>query len=470
MMVIFTLSTYHMDVIINNKLIIKNPPTELLKTVHQTMRLPNPGYHQAVKKNPRLKFSPYFKEYYEYYEYKREENELHLPRGCFGRLDRFVQHQRLDVSSLSYETTLRPANFNSKGLVLRDYQQGITEAARGGFEGIFRLDTGFGKTVIALALMEQVAQKTLIIVPKLDLLNQFSLEYEKYFGRKPGLIQGKNMDIQDCTIATVQTLRNRINSGSIPRGEFGAVLCDEAHLMVPEKTRMVVEYFTAAYRYGFTATARRTDEQGEAIKFLFGDILIDKKIPREKPAVEILEYSGRIPALEYAEMIEYQTTLEDRNEMIAKKVVDEIEKGRQVLVLTKRVKHYETIHSLIKRYRRRQDSDGSKLFSFASSLPKSERDEILENLRKGNSPFSCILGTFSLLSTGIDIPSLDTLVIAGDLKSDVLAEQSAGRVLRLFEGKQAPLIVDIQDTGNGILKNQARLRRKFYQEQGWEIM
>jgi superfamily II DNA or RNA helicase len=98
------------------------------------------------------------------------------------------------------------------------------------------------------------------------------------------------------------------------------------------------------------------------------------------------------------------------------------------------------------------------------------QDDLLARFREGGKDFDVILGTFGLLSTGINIPALDTIIFAGDLKSSVLCVQSVGRILRLFEGKQYPKIIDIDDCKSGILHNQARLRKKFYKDNEWEIL
>jgi superfamily II DNA or RNA helicase len=91
------------------------------------------------------------------------------------------------------------------------------------------------------------------------------------------------------------------------------------------------------------------------------------------------------------------------------------------------------------------------------------------NRLKISSDYKVVFGTFSILSTGTDIPSADMLLIAGDLKSSVLARQSVGRILRIFEGKPNPVIIDIYDTGNPIFRRQGKLRQQLYSKLGWEI-
>jgi hypothetical protein len=78
-----------------------------------------------------------------------------------------------------------------------------------------------------------------------------------------------------------------------------------------------------------------------------------------------------------------------------------------------------------------------------------------------------LLGTFAMSSEGMDVPGLDTLILASP-KSDV--EQSVGRILRLKESdrRYQALIIDIRDD-IGIFANQARKRGQFYKKQNYEI-
>ena len=99
-----------------------------------------------------------------------------------------------------------------------------------------------------------------------------------------------------------------------------------------------------------------------------------------------------------------------------------------------------------------------------------EDKNLIASLRNGSIPFNIILGTTSLLATGTNIPQLDTLIIAGDLKSDVLAEQGIGRITRIHKGKQKPKVIDIADRKNIFFKKQAEIRKEFYKSMGWEII
>lgn len=312
-------------------------------------------------------------------------------------------------------------------------------------------------TLIALRLAEKLQQKTLIIVPKQDLLRQFKDEYEKYFPGKCGIIQGKKVKIEDVTVATVQSLKNRIRDNSLRPDTFGCLVIDECHLFVTKQSRAVLEYFNAFYRYGFTGTMGRSDGQIQAIEWIIGPVIMKKQIERAQPTIEIYEYPKKIFMDEYHNIIAEQVLHRERNQLIYDIAKEKRAEGRRVLILTKRVAHAEEI------------AQDTACYIFKASDAKGVRDEFLSAAKSCPDSISILMGTYALLGTGIDIPGLDTLILAGDLKSDVLLEQSAGRILRLFSDKASPVIIDIHDTGNPILRRQGKIRQEFYTSQDWLV-
>lgn len=402
----------------------------------------------------------------EYFKYWKEEGEsLFIGAGCVDRVKSFA-HTTGQTLEFKDETVCPVIEVKKSSIILRPHQEGFVEELdpMNFNNGIIQCSTGFGKTILALKLFEELKTRTLVIVPRTNLLNQFVYEYKKYFKRDAGVIQGEKESISDFTVATLQSLQRKKDLCKSLSSKFGCVIVDEAHLFVPKKSREVIETFNSKYRYGFTATPKRTDEQSEAIFFTFGPIRVRRELPSATPKVKLTPFYGEIPILEYAKIIDYQTKNGDRNRLILKKIREEVDKGRRVLVLTKRIEHFKELYELL-------ILRDSLLKSVVFKLQADEDNrELLKGLREGTQTFKVLLGTYSLLSTGVDIPSLDTLVLAGDLKSEVLTEQSGGRIRRLFEGKQEPLIIDVQDLGNKILAHQAKARIKFYKSANWLII
>lgn len=384
-------------------------------------------------------------------------------RGAIEWIEPWIRSQKevyqieRDVADVSLETPLK-----SK-IELREYQEKpfneITENM-----GVVKLGTGFGKSIITLKLIEKLQQKTLIIVPRGHLLKQYVKDIETLFpDANIGTIQGAKKSIGDITIATIQTLSNMHKRGELAKlsRSFGCCIVDECHQFITEKRLEVIHSLSPKYLYGMTATPERSDEQDDAIFFTFGKILIDYELPQEKPDVKIFFSNVVIPPKDYHMVIEDQVENEDRNAYIAEIIEKQVKTGRRMLILTKRIVHAQNIMKML--------SFKKGVYEIHSGMKDEERDELFHTFRDNTREYKVIFGTYSLLGTGSDIPSLDTLMLAGDLKSKVLQKQSVGRVLRLFDDKKAPRVIDIADHLNPFLKRQHHARVELYKENGWDI-
>lgn len=423
-------------------------------TIRGALRLRNPTYEQAIRTNPRARFA-----LSEWIEYSAMDGDILVaPGGTLERLVRFFERSgkpfRVDDRRAD-----RPVDI-ATNIQLRSYQAGVPQQIGGTERGVVVLSTGWGKTYAAIKLLSVIGQRSLIVVPTNDIFNQFVTTIEATCGFTPGRIQGKHNSRAAITIATIQSLARRVSTGDCAPDEFGAIVVDECHLFVTKKRMATLDYFCPRYRYGFTATGRRSDGQGEAIYWFFGPKIIEREIPRDQPSVTVLNSPHKIWVQDYHAMIEEQVTCGPRNEMIATVVRNLIDAGRRVLVLTKRIAHFEDLHDRVA---------CPNSLQLRSDTKETERKATMDMLKQSDAEYSALFSTFSLLSTGVDIPTLDTLILAGDLKSDVLVEQSAGRILRLLDGKPDTRIVDICDVNNGILRKQAKLRQQFYRSRGWAV-
>jgi len=403
----------------------------------------------------------------EYFRYYHTAGEFtFVGRGMERRLLTYLEKHALRCE-LDYQVSCtKPRRKFTANIPPRDYQVGDAEQITSHKNGVVRLGTGYGKTVIACQVIQSLGRRTLIIVPRDHLVQQFRTEIKKWFGFEPGIIQGQRIEDRDISIASVQTLVRNSSIASKLSNHFGCVIVDECHTSITDKQLDVIQTFAPEYLYGLTATPRRTDKQGDAIFFTYGDILIDKELPRATPNVLVIGFHVHIPMGEYADIIEEQVNNAERNQLIVDQIIQELENNRKILVLTKRVAHYGTISQLLQR--QMAGTRRPRIHEISSTTNAKTRAATLESLRRGSQDFDVILGTYSMLATGTDIPALDTLIFAGDLRSDVLQEQSAGRILRLFGDKAAPRIIDIADTNNPILANQARERQRFYSRMGWK--
>jgi superfamily II DNA or RNA helicase len=127
---------------------------------------------------------------------------------------------------------------------LRDYQHNIINAylkeAHDTGCGLLEIPCGRGKTVIALNIISQLGKKTLVIVHKEFLLNQWVERIEQFLpSAKIGRIQGKILDIEnkDVVIGMLQSLSMKdYPSGTFD--SFGLTISDECF---PAGTRISTE-------------------------------------------------------------------------------------------------------------------------------------------------------------------------------------------------------------------------------------
>ena len=436
-----------------------------MQAVKKKLTLDNPAYHVMKRKgNTRALYG--IPRHFTYYK-TTPEYELVIPRGCLPWLLRLHEVYEYPIE-VYYNTVVQylPFKLGSDQLELRDYQKGVPEEViTRGKQGILKLSTGWGKTILALKLVEHTQLNTIILTHRRSLLAQFLTEFEKWYGYTPGVIADGNNTIKAVTVAMVQTLYNRFeaNPEIIPhlQNQFGMVIVDECHTMITDNRRAVLNVFTPDRFYGMSATPERSDGQSEAVKFVFGPTLVEHSLPQDKPTVLQHKTTAEIPAMEYTDMARRLAEHPERNLTIAKVLRKQIGEGRKVLVLTKRIAHYEYIKQYL--------SDRLTVHTISSQRKAKENTELLRQLREQEIEYDVIMGTYSMLSTGIDIPNLDTLIFAGDLKSSVLTKQSAGRILRLFHGKQHPRIIDMVDKENRTFARHARERQKFYKENEWPV-
>lgn len=355
---------------------------------------------------------------------------------------------------------------NSK-ITLRDYQTDIVEKIMQAREGVVEMSTGSGKTIVGLEIVARHNLTSTILVPNTVLLDQWVSECEKWLGFRPGIISAKEKTIKGVTIATFQSLQANKELLTELAKKTSVLLVDECHGAVTDIKIEMIETFTPKYLFGFTGTLGREDGKGKAITFLFGKEVVKFHLEQLQPSVHVYMTGFNIDVDEYNIMIDEVVNIVERNQLIAGTAMAESLAGRKVLILTKRREHARNLHEILQ----------------AGHLIDSEnkdRNKILQKMKSGEEEFQIIIGTTSLLATGTDIPALDTLILACDMKSQILATQSVGRILRLFEGKQDPKIYDMWDgysrtedgkfkVTNPILHSQFKTRLQMYVGRGWQV-
>lgn len=397
------------------------------------------------------------------FKFFSEQGEmLIIPRGCYIRLKKYLATSNIEAEWIVKLIEI-PCSQGKSTVVLREYQKEIVDSIVGNLpsEGIIVSSTGSGKTIIALEIIHRLGLSSTILVTNTVLSDQFEGEARLLYSLVPSIINATSKEVGNLTISTFQSLFDNPSLLQRLADNTSVLVLDEVQGCVSKERRKVLSYFKPKHLFGLTATPSRSDSLSPAIEFLCGQPLANYEMEQAQPTVEVIRTDVEIPIIDsYPRIIDAMIANESRNKLICGLAIGEAMTGRKVLVLTKRRLHYENFKHIL--------PDFSGIFFIDSD--DEERNTLLAEFKKEERPFSIIFGTTSLLSVGVDVPSLDTLIIACDIKSSVLTTQSVGRILRLFKDKKDPKIYDLRDNKNPILNRQFYERRKLYISKKWKLI
>ncbi|HIE51044.1 MAG TPA: DEAD/DEAH box helicase, partial [Armatimonadetes bacterium] len=156
------------------------------------------------------------------------------------------------------------------------YQEEALQAwIEAGCRGSVVLPTGAGKTLLALKAIEHVARSTLVVVPTIDLMNQWYEALTSAFEVPIGLLGGGYHEVTDLTIATY-------DSAYLYCGEygncFGLLIFDEVHHLPAPTYSHIPQMSIATRRLGLTATYERLDGLHEVLEVLVGPVVYRKTV------------------------------------------------------------------------------------------------------------------------------------------------------------------------------------------------
>ena len=148
------------------------------------------------------------------------------------------------------------------------HQKAAIEAwVAAGSRGIVELPTGAGKTFVAILAMLRVRRPTLVVVPTIDLLQQWQKVLSEKLGIDVGKLGGGTKDRRDVTVTTYDSAAFQTEFHG---NAFGFLICDECHHLPAPAYRFIASGSIAPYRLGLTATLERTDGGERTCEALLG--------------------------------------------------------------------------------------------------------------------------------------------------------------------------------------------------------
>ena len=306
---------------------------------------------------------------------------------------------------------------------------------------------GFGKTLIGAKIFEQRAVKTLIIVNKNMLLDQWISRFVDYFGYKKSDIgflgKSQNRLNGNIDIATMQSLNN------IPElvENYTQVIVDECHHIPALTFEQIVKNFKGKYILGLSATPNRKDELDPILYQQLGSISYEYKKPKTHTnRLLVIKTEFTSSADNYAAIINELVSNEDRNRQIVKTIKENID--RKILLLSDRIEHLNLLENILK----------EENIDFVSVHGSQNKKEQVENMQKVKTS-SLILATSSFFGEGIDFPHLNTIIFATPISFYGRLIQYLGRIGR---GNQECLAIDFLDSKNAMLNSTYKKRLEGY--------
>lgn len=461
-----------MNTVIGARIVVEDPSRDVAAWAKENLEFPNPEYEKKERMGFWLGRTPKTLRLYEW-----DGNKLILPFGVCRELMPLLRGT-LVFTDFRQDSVIK---YGGVPVPLYDYQE---EAVRKMVEakfGILQSTTGSGKTQMGIELIKRFRRRALWLCHTADLLNQSRDRALQYMD--PNLIgtitEGKvNVGI-GVTFATVQTMANLELTRY--RDYWDVVVVDEAHRVSSSATSFtryekVLNHLAARHKIGLTATPQRSDGLIKATFALIGKVawevpesaVADKvmgvRIRTVDTGTEITEEClNEDGTINYVKLIEHLTTDEERNKLIARKIMEE--KGHSCLILSDRLAQLEEIRRLLPY--EMQEKSAFINGKMQSKKAKAEREQAIEDMRTGEKRY--LFASYGLAKEGLDIPRLDRLFLASPAKYSAIITQAVGRVRRTFAGKETPVVYDFRDEEIGFCDRAYKERCRSYRKMGAEI-
>ncbi|MFC4354245.1 DEAD/DEAH box helicase family protein [Chryseomicrobium palamuruense] len=331
--------------------------------------------------------------------------------------------------------------------------------------GVLSATTGFGKTVVASALIAERKVNTLILVHRNQLIDQWRASLASFLSIDPkhiGQISGgKNKPTGIIDIATIQSIRNKALMHS-----YGHVIVDECHHISAFTFEDILRRFRSAYVHGLTATPVRKDGLHPLMFMQCGPIVfkVDAKDQSEIRQFHHLlhprltEFKTSEGAVDVTDQLMHN---EKRNELIFNDILNALEHKRNPLVLTERVEHLHLLVEKLKPFTK-------NLIILTGALTKKQLNEQFQKLATIPAHEErIILATGKYAGEGFDNPRLDTLFLTMPITFNGTVAQYVGRLHRAYEGKESVEVYDYVDHKDEALLEKYNKRLKAYQSLGY---
>jgi len=404
--------------------------------------------------------------------YRESTKKLYIPRFFGEKIVGIPKECQLpdgNAISVDFNGTLRENQVPVVETYFKHVGHGGMNNADGssgnGGGGLLELPCAFGKTSLSLYIISQLKRKTLVIVHKEFLLNQWVERIGQFLPTaRVGRIQGSVIDIEnkDIVIAMLQSISMKEYPADTFQS-FGLTVIDEVHHISSEVFSRALFKIVTKYMLGLSATMERKDGTTHVFKMFLGDIAYKGTRDEEHPVVvrgiefktndsefNEVEYDFRGNP-QYSKMISKLCEYNPRSEFILKVIERMIQENPTTQIMV--IGHNRSLLTyLFDAIQSRQ------IASVGYYVGGMKEDDLKESESK-----QIVVATYGMAAEGLDIKTLSSLVMVTP-KTDIV--QTVGRILRTRHSQ--PIIVDIIDS-HELFQNQWRQRVTYYRKCNYTV-
>ena len=370
------------------------------------------------------------------------------------------------ITEEEIKTFIDSLNITSKNdpdLLVRDYQYNAVYSALKRRRALLLSPTASGKSLIMYSILRWYStlknnKKCLIIVPTTNLVEQLYKDFDDY-STKNGwkvdahiqkLYAGFSKELTKNILITTWQSINKLPKSFFEK--FDVVFGDEVHKFKARSLITIMEKCNnVKFRIGTTGTIDNSKINKLVLEGLFGivekvtttsDLIDQKKLADLKIICLLLSYDdisreGRKNNV-YSDEIDWLVSCDKRNNYITNLALNC--KGNTLILYQYVKKHgiplYEKLNRLEKKYNK-------KIYLISGDTIVSDREQVRDIAADTNN--CVIVASYGTFSTGVNIPSIENIILASPIKSKILNLQSIGRGLRLNKNKTTCNLFDIAD-------------------------
>ena len=405
-----------------------------------------------------------------FFVYRESSKKIYLPR--FYGIERYGYPHNHEISNgmdinVSFPKELR--DYQTKIVnIYMDYVNSTisTNNSEKGNGGILEVPCGKGKTVMALKIISLLQKKTLILVHKEFLMNQWIERIHEFLPNATiGKIQASEFDVEgkDIVIGMIQTIYNKeypTNTFS----PFGLTIIDEVHRIGSEQFSKTLFKTITPYMLGISATVERKDQLTKVLYMFIGKKIYEEKREDNDPvSVRAITYISNDSDFnetsydfrgnpKYSTMLSKLSNFNSRNMFVVKLIQDLLIENshKQIMILTHQRSVLTFLYDAILHH---------NICTVGYYIGGMKPQDLLETETK-----QIVLATYAMAAEALDIKTLSTLIMVTP-KTDIT--QSVGRILRV-KGNQ-PIVVDIIDQ-HDMYQKQWNQRKRFYKSNNYKIL